>query len=132
VNERTAALVRYRLAQAERAIRSAESLRDVGDLPGSVNRAYYAMFYAVPALLAMQGMGASKHAQVIALFSREFIKQGIFPVHLGRWLRAAFDLRLRADYRELFQVTPEHARDTLAHAVEFLAAVRGHLQAEGL
>jgi len=131
VSEQTRALVRYRLEQAARAIRSAETLRDSGDLPGSVNRAYYAMFYAVLALLAGQGMGASKHAQVIALFSREFVKTGLFPVHLGRWLRAAFDLRLRADYRELFQVTPEHAQETLAHAVEFLAAVREQLQTEG-
>lgn len=130
MNEQTQALVQYRLKQAERAIRSAQSLRDGGDLPGSVNRAYYAMFYAVLALLARQGMGASKHTHVIALFSREFVKKGLFPVHLGRWMRAAFDLRLRADYRELFQVTPEHAQETLAHAVEFLAAVREHLEAE--
>ncbi|HPD14840.1 MAG TPA: HEPN domain-containing protein [Planctomycetota bacterium] len=128
MNDHTQALIQYRLEQAARAIRSAESLIDCGDLPGSVNRSYYAMFYSVLALLARQGMGASKHTEVIALFSREFIKRGVFPVQLGRWMRAAFDLRLRADYRELFQVTLDHAREALAHAREFLAAVRQELE----
>ena len=99
-----------------------------GDLLGSVNRSYYAMFYAVLALFARQGTGTSKHAGAIALFSRDFVRTGVFPENLGRWMRAAFDLRLRADYREFFQVSPELAQEALAHAKEFLVAIRQEIE----
>jgi uncharacterized protein (UPF0332 family) len=45
VNDQANALIQYRLEQAARAIGSAQSLMDGGDLPASVNRSYYAMFY---------------------------------------------------------------------------------------
>ena len=44
-------------------------LLDGGDLPGSVNRSYYAMFYAVLALLAREGTGTSKHTGAVGLRS---------------------------------------------------------------
>lgn len=130
MNDETGALIQYRLEQAEHALSSAQSLMDDGDLLGSANRAYYAMFYAVLGLLARQGMGASKHTAVLALFSREFIRKGIFPANLGRWMRAAFDLRLRADYREFFKITPEQAQEAITHARDFVAAVRKELESK--
>ena len=45
-------------------------------------------------------------------------------------MRAAFDLRLRADYREFFVITSDQAQEALAHATEFLAAIRRELEAE--
>ncbi len=86
------------------------------------------MFYAVLALLCTEGLGTSKHAGAIALFSREFVKKGKFPAHLARWLRAAFDLRLRADYRDLFHVSSEHAGQALEHAEQFVTAVRQEME----
>lgn len=44
-----------------------------------MNRLYYAMFYAVLALLQEKEMGTSKHSGAIALFDREFVKTGTFP-----------------------------------------------------
>jgi uncharacterized protein (UPF0332 family) len=38
-----------------------------------MNRLYYAMFYAVLALLQEKEMGTSKHSGAIALFDREFV-----------------------------------------------------------
>ena len=61
-------------------------------------------------------------------FSGLVVERGLFPAQLGRWMRAAFDLRLRADYREPFQVTPDHAQETLTHARELLAAIRQELE----
>ena len=130
MNEKTRALVEYRLEQAERSLGSSKTLLDGGDLPGSVNRSYYAMFYAVLALLAREGTGTSKHAGAVALFGRDFVRKGIFPEHFGRWMRAAFDLRLRADYREFFAITQDQAQEALSHATEFLAAIRRELGTE--
>jgi uncharacterized protein (UPF0332 family) len=44
-----------------------------------VNRAYYAMFYAVLALLQRIGRVPSRHAGVISLFDTEFVLKAAIP-----------------------------------------------------
>lgn len=43
----------------------------------SIGRSYYAMFSAVRAILALDGVDYSKHAGVISYFQREYVKSGI-------------------------------------------------------
>jgi uncharacterized protein (UPF0332 family) len=121
------ALVRYRIEQAEESLESAQLLLDNGKPRSSVNRSYYAMFYAVLALLAARGSETSKHSGVIALFDQEYVKTGIFDKDLSRWLHDAFDFRQRADYREMFHISHDQAKLVIEHAASFLSAVRSHL-----
>ena len=65
-----AELVRCRLGQADEPLRAASILLREDSLRASVNRSYYAMFYAVLALLATRKEETSKHSGVIALFDR--------------------------------------------------------------
>ena len=76
--EQLQALIQYRMEQATDTLNEAEILRDASTWRGSVSRAYYAMFYAVLALLATRQLGTSKHSGAIALFDRKFVKEGIF------------------------------------------------------
>lgn len=71
-------LVSSRLQQAEDALREGQLLRQGKFYKGAVNRFYYAMFYAVLALLITRQLGTSKHSGAISLFDREFVKPGIF------------------------------------------------------
>ncbi|NEQ34505.1 MAG: HEPN domain-containing protein [Leptolyngbya sp. SIO4C5] len=97
-------LVKYRLNEAEETLREAEILLDQSAFRGSVNRSYYAMFYAVVGLLATRGLGTSKHSGVMGLFDREFVKTGIFSKELSRSLHRAFDERQASDYGEMVQL----------------------------
>lgn len=73
------ALVAYRLKEAHEVLLDAQKLlRDHGSPRSVVNRAYYAMFYAVLALLATIGIGSAKHSGVIALFDLHFVKTGVY------------------------------------------------------
>ena len=68
-------LIKYRLEEAENSIKEAEVLlREGMSLRSVMNRLYYAMFYAVLALLQEKELGTSKHYGAISLFDREFIK----------------------------------------------------------
>ena len=127
MNAHVKALVRYRLEQAEESLESARLLLDNSKPRSSVNRSYYAMFYAVMALLAVKGSPTSKHSGVIALFDQEYVKTGIFEKDLSRWLHDAFDFRQRADYREMFQISHDQARLALEHAASFISAVQSHV-----
>ena len=72
-------LIEMRLEQAHESLREANTLREAGLLRGTINRAYYAMFYAVLSLTALRQEITSKHSGVVAFFDRNFIKTGIFP-----------------------------------------------------
>ena len=56
-------LIEYRLEQARTALEEADVLFDLGKTTlGTINRAYYAMFYAVIALLQKVGKIPRKHS----------------------------------------------------------------------
>ena len=117
-------LIRYRVEQADESLESAQILLESEKLRPSVSRSYYAMFYAILALLVKKGLRISKHTGVISVFNREFVKKGIFDKELSSWLQEAFDLRQRADYRELFTVSPERAEKVLGQARTFVNEIK--------
>ena len=127
MKEERQALIEYRLEQADESLDSAQILLDHDKFRPSVSRSYYAMFYAVQALLIQKKIISSKHSGVIALFNREFVKNDIFDRQFSRWLQEAFDLRQRADYREMFTVTGERAKSILDKARIFVMEIKNNL-----
>lgn len=70
-------LMMYRLAGAREKLDFSKLLLDNGNYKDSIGRSYYAMFSAVRAILALDGVDYSKHAGVISYFQREYVKSGI-------------------------------------------------------
>ena len=130
MTENIQALVTYRLEQADESLAATKALLYKNLIRASVNRAYYAMFYAVLALLARGKKETSKHSGAIALFDREFVKQGIFKKDFSRWLHDAFDLRQRADYAAQYHVSGEEAENTLKNTESFVDEVKKVLSKE--
>ena len=75
-------LISYRLERTRESLDAAQLLLNNGMLTSSMNRIYYAMFYAVQALLVLHDASFSKHGKVKGYFNREFIKKGLIPLHL--------------------------------------------------
>ncbi len=94
-------LVQYRLSQAEESYDEALFLfNGQKNLRSVMNRLYYAMFYAVLALLINEPFASSKHKGVISYFNKRFIKERVFPEDMALSLREAFELRQTGDYKE--------------------------------
>jgi uncharacterized protein (UPF0332 family) len=115
------------LRKAQRSIEVARSIEAGGSFDFSVSRAYYAMFYCAQALLFHKGLSFAKHSAVIAAFGKEFIKGGILPSHLHRYLSEAFDDRMRGDYDLVSVITAEKSQETLKRAERFLKATEDYL-----
>jgi uncharacterized protein (UPF0332 family) len=121
-------LIQYRLEQAHNTLQDAQSLIEKGGSPVSIiNRSYYAMFYAVLALLITIGKGTSKHSGAIALFDENFIKTNLFPKEMGKLLHRAFDMREKGDYSDMVVVTIDEAMDVFNSAIEFVKNVKEKL-----
>jgi uncharacterized protein (UPF0332 family) len=87
-------LISFRLQQARETLRDAHLLLDQGgSLVSIINRSYYAMFYAVLALLTDLEKESSKHSGMISLFDQYFVKSGKFPKAMSKAIHKAFDLR---------------------------------------
>ncbi len=118
------ALVEYRLEQADEALKAARTLFKEELLGSAVNRAYYAMFYSVLALLALEKKETSKHSGAISLFDKDYVKTGVFPKQFSRWLHQAFDLRQRSDYTVKYTLSREEAEQVINQALAFVAQVK--------
>ena len=128
MTENRKALIEYRLTQARDSIREADVLDQSGMSRRSVmNRLYYAMFYAVLALLQEKEMGTSKHSGAIALFDREFVKTGTFPKEMSKALHRAFELRQKGDYMEETEVTADEVAEIRPVAEQFVESAERFL-----
>lgn len=122
-------MIQYRMAQAHVSLEEANVLFSIGKTTlGAVNRAYYAMFYAVLALLQKIGRIPRKHSGAIALFDSEFVKKGVLPRELSGYLHNAFESRQVSDYQALGPILREDAGEILRNAQFFLRTVEDYLK----
>jgi uncharacterized protein (UPF0332 family) len=112
------------LGKSEQSIGAATLLLKDGYVDFAASRAYYAMFYAVEALLLNRDMTFSKHSAVIAAFGKEFAKTGLVDARFHRSILHAFDLRNSGDYGSIHSVSEEKAQQVIAEAIEMLGEIR--------
>lgn len=121
----------HRIQQAEETLAEAKKMVKGGFSPRSIiNRAYYSMFYALLALFIKTGidMKTSKHAGVISLFDKEFIKTGKIDKYYSKMLHNSFDARQEGDYREFVELSPEEAAGFVKSAEEFVEVIKKIVQ----
>ncbi len=123
-------LMNYRLELAKERLESSKVFLEHGSYKDSIGRSYYAMFTAVRALLAMDGIDFSKHAGVIAYFQKEYIKTGLFDKKFSRYISQAFQIRNNTDYADFFLVSKEDAEEQYKKAMEFYEAICNYTERE--
>jgi uncharacterized protein (UPF0332 family) len=75
----------YRLERARQDLKAAKKLLDANDTyKASVNRSYYAIFHAIRALLAIDGIDFKKHSAIISYFRKEYVKSGKFDMSIQK------------------------------------------------
>lgn len=105
--------------RAKEALRTANLDMEVS-YDASASRSYYAAFYAVSALFALEGREFSKHTAVRAAVHRDLIKPGRWPVSAGEDYAFLLDLRETGDYGGARHVSFEQAHLALETAERIL------------
>lgn len=93
---------KYRIERAKEDLEAARLLFKTENYRIANNRAYYAIFHAMRAVLVFDNFDSSKHSGVIAEFRRRYIKEGIFPAEISKMIGAAFTIRNASDYDDMF------------------------------
>lgn len=125
--EKRLELMNYRMEMAKERLDSAHILLEHHNFKDSIGRSYYAMFTAVRAILALDGVDFKKHAGVISYFQKEYIKTGVFEVRYSKYLSQAFQIRNNTDYADFFIVSKEDADEQYARAKDFYEMIKNYL-----
>lgn len=118
-------------AKADRFLRSAARLYELGDYDSCASRCYYAMFFMAQAALLTKGVTPASHKGVLSLFSQHFVKTGVFDREMAKALNEAYDKRLTGDYSVGLTLSREEAEQLLNTAREFIAKVSTYLEPRG-
>src|SRR5262245_60829774 len=90
----------------------------------AINRAYYALFYAVSALLLEEGRRFSKHSGVRAAFNRDVIRPGRLSRKHGELYNQLFRDRQEGDYVEFTTFDAPYVQEKIDACEEFLTHLR--------
>ena len=90
----------------------------------AISEAYYAMFHAAKALLALRGIHPKTHAGVVSQFGLQFVTEGLIEELYAKSLAKAEAKREKADYDIYFEPSEEEAEDIVEDAEKFLVRIK--------
>ena len=95
-------LINYRIARAKDTFDDALILAEKEKWNSTINRLYYATYYAVIALLLDIDLKPTTHNGAKSNFSEYFIKTGKIDPKYGKMYSQLFTWRQKGDYDDLF------------------------------
>lgn len=120
-------LSKARLEHAEECMLEADSLWNFEMYKGAANRAYYAAFHALRAVLILDGYDSKKHSGIISKFREIYIKTDIFNHTVSDNISSLFRTRTASDYDDFFTVSKDEAAEQIKKAKETIAAIKIYL-----
>ena len=122
------ALVKYRLDRANESLAEAKLLAKDGYYNATLNRLYYACFYAVQALLIHNGIPASTHAGVRTMLGLHFVSKGLLANEYGKIFSRLFEIRHSSDYDDFIYCDLEMIDEYTPKAESFINAIKDILE----
>lgn len=127
MDERQKNLSNYRIAEAEDSLKVAAHCLKEGLYKDSINRSYYAAFYAVKAILALSTVDFKRHKDVMGYFNKEYVAKEIFPREIGRKLGTLQRVREKSDYDDFYIASREKAEEQFQTAELIIGEVKKYL-----
>ena len=116
-------LCNYRIDQAKETINVAKLCFENGHYKDAINRAYYAAFYAVKAVLALDNIDFKRHKDVVATFNRDYIASGMYEKEIWRLLSRLQKKRENSDYDDFYIASKEEAEDQIKYAEQIVMSI---------
>jgi uncharacterized protein len=114
---------KLRIESAYNTFEAAKVLIQNGFWNSAVNRLYYAVFYAVNALLVLNEIDSQTHSGMRTQFSKYFIKTGKLDKKYGKLLVQLYDWRQQGDYENLFDFSEETVIQLIEPVNEMLSTI---------
>lgn len=128
MDERQKNLSNYRIREAHDSLKVANHCLNESLYRDSINRSYYAAFYAVKAVLALSTVDFKRHKDVMAYFNKEYVATDIFPREIGRKLGTLQRVREKSDYDDFYIASREKAIEQYETAQQVIEVVTQYLE----
>ena len=127
-------LAKYRLQVVKEDLDTAIDNEKAGHLRAANNRAYYAIYHAITAVLSLESVAFKKHKDTLAYFNKTYVKEEIFPRALGHKIAVVEEVRHNSDYDDFYIVSKEETELQIQTAKELINEVGMYLnkQQEGM
>lgn len=122
------ALSKVRLEHARDSLLDAKVALKGERYKSAANRSYYAIFHAMRAVLAFDGIDKKKHSGIISDFRKLYIKTNIFPVEMSDIIDDLFEVRKNSDYDDFYVVSKKAVKQQIINAEEFIKKVEKFLK----
>ncbi len=120
--------VKYRIESAYKTVDAAKVLAEKGFWNSAVNRLYYAVFYAVNALLVFNNIETKSHSATKSKFSLHFVKTGKFDKKYGKLLAELYDWRQKGDYENIFDYDSESVKPLFEPVSEMIKLIDAEIK----
>lgn len=98
----------------------------------SINRSYYAAFYAVKAVLALEEVDFKRHKDAVAYFNKTYVATDIFPREIGKKLGRLKQERETSDYDDFYIASAADATEQYAAAEFIITEVKKYLDGKNV
>ena len=116
-------LIKYRLFRSKDTFDDAKILADKKKWNSTINRLYYASYYAVMALLLNSDLNPTTHNGAKSNFTEHFIKTGKIAKEYGKIYSQLFTWRQKGDYDDLFDFSEEKVMPYFEPVSKFMALI---------
>ena len=120
-------VAKYKFEQAEDDLEAAKLLLEAGKYKAANNRAYYACFHAIDAVLAKEPVAFKKHKDTLSYFNKNYVHTEIFPRDIGRKISRLEIIRHKSDYDTFYIASKEDALEQVSVTEEVIDLVRKYL-----
>lgn len=98
----------------------------------SINRSYYAAFYAVKAVLALEEVDFKRHKDAVAYFNKTYVATDIFSREIGKKLGRLKQERETSDYDDFYIASAVDATEQYAAAEFIITEVKQYLDGQNV
>ena len=118
----------YRLQKAYETLQEMDVMLKNEFWNTAINRMYYACYYAISALLAINKINTASHSGVKQKFGQLFIKTGKFEKELGTHFSALFEKRNKGDYNDFFENDKNPAMELLPKTRDIVEKINNFIE----
>lgn len=115
--------IKYKQQKAAQSIKEARLLMENSLNDTAVSRLYYAAFYAVNALLAINGFNPKTHSGTKSIFNKEFILTGKIDNRFSDFYSFLMAKRFEADYDDFVFIDENKMQSLLTETEEFVNVI---------
>lgn len=116
-------LVEYRLQRAKDVLVEAKDVYMLNHYILAVNRLYYAIFYALSALLIKDGHSAITHAGIRSLMGKHYVITGVLTREEGKLFSDLFNMRHTGDYGDSFDISKNEVEEYIGPSTQLVEKI---------